>query len=150
MVSLADLLAAVSTGISILAFVLTWRRGVCAQACTISARVTEVTSPGPFTDLGIPTAGAGKSIHLLVHNGSSEPVHDFIPWIRRDYMPDSGMTGGPESTQPLPPGDTDMWVDDVDLANLAGFPYVDIEFQDARGRRWRRHYDGHIARRRSP
>lgn len=139
MVSLADLLAAVSAagtfGIPALAFVRNWRRGVCAQARAISARVTEVTSLRPFTDLGLRTAGTGKSVHLRVHNGSSEPVYELTAWIRRDYTPGSGMTGGPEPTQPLPPGDTDMWVDDVSLADLAGFPCVDISFQDAQGRR---------------
>jgi hypothetical protein len=145
MAFLADLLAAVSTGtfgISTITFVRSWRRGVRAQARTISARVTEVTSPRPFTDLGLRTAGTGKSVHLRVHNGSSEPVYGFTPWIRRDYTPDSGMTGGPEPTQPLPPGDSDIWVDDVDLTDLAGFPHVDIEFRDAHGRCWWRDHGG--------
>jgi hypothetical protein len=153
MVFLPDLLAAASTGtfgISALAFVRNWRRGVGAQADTISARVTEVTSLRPFTDLGLRTADIGKSVHLRVHNGSSEPVYEFTPWIRRDCTTDSGMTGGPEPTQPLPPGDTDMWVDDVDLADLADLPYVDIEFRDAHDRRWWRDHGGHLRKGKSP
>ena len=142
MAYLAILLAAVSTGITVLAFACGWWREVHAQARTITARVTEVTTLRPFTDLGLRTAGKGKSVHLLVHNASTEPVFGFTPWIRRDYTPHSGATGGVEPTQPLPPGDTGMWVDDVDLVDLAGLPHVDIEFRDARGRHWRRDHDG--------
>src|ERR1700722_6342815 len=39
-----------------------------------------------------------------------------------------------------------MWVDDVDLADLADLPYVDIELRDAHGRRWWRYHGGHLRR----
>jgi hypothetical protein len=150
-----DWLTAIGTvgawGFAMTLFALGRRDRIRAQASGVSAWVTEVVDSRPFTDLGPRRPVRGKSVHLQVRNGSSDPVYGFSAWIHHDYTSNAGVTGSRERTQPVPPGEVDMWVDDVDspTGGLADFPYVDIEFRGASGRCWRRLHDGSIRRERS-
>jgi hypothetical protein len=107
--------------------------------------VEELRTRDQFGRPIVPTPGA-KSVLIRARNGSAAPVYRFEAWVRHHYGSDSGMTAGQPAL--LPPGETLVWVDFVELpeGGLAGFPQVDITFTDEGGRRWSRRYDGRIRR----
>ncbi|WP_229074993.1 hypothetical protein [Actinoplanes sp. DH11] len=117
-----------------------------AQARRVSAWVTSVEELRPRNEhgalVGLGGGLRGKSIQLTVHNGSDEPVYDFVPTIWLTYAEDSGRHT--RESVLIPPGDSTLWVDGVELSQggLADYPWVDIQFRDAKSQKWRRGHDG--------
>lgn len=114
-----------------------------SQARSVNAWAVEVTNLRLRDEYGADTSQmGGQSVRIAVLNASSEPVYDFIAWVKLSYDPKSGYMGGQER-HVLPPGESELWVDGVRLpkGGLAGLPHVDITFRDVRDKLWwRRHY----------
>lgn len=107
------------------------------EARRMSAWAVEVAPLRTEDDRGrhiSPIAGA-SSVLVRVSNRNDVGIEGSAI-VRQHYGPDSGSLIGFE--QVFPPGETDVWVDGVELpeGGLAGMPYVDLAFRDSRGRRW--------------
>jgi len=114
------------------------------QAQLISAWAVGVSPQRSSDEFGRPISHVEKANSVLVHvrNGSEGPVYKFQAWVLNSFAPDAARIGSAERL--LPPGETELWVDSVELPDggLAEFPRVEVTFRDERGKRWQRTYDG--------
>jgi hypothetical protein len=114
------------------------------QARQVCCWPVEVRSLRTHTERGVPIgSGGGQSVRVRVRNASELPVYEVSVWVHFSYSPDAGSMGSQERVI-VPPGDTDVWADWVELpkSGLADDPYVDLSFRDSAGRRWQRLHDG--------
>jgi hypothetical protein len=114
------------------------------QARRVCCWPVEVVPLRKATERGVQLGhGGGQSVMVRVRNASELPVYEVSVWVRFNYSPDAGSMGSHERVV-VPPGDTDVWADWVELpeGGLADDPYVDITFRDASGQRWQRLHDG--------